>query len=246
MHSLRRRWGCTQRRRRLELCCAQRGRRLEQRRRAQRRRRLEQRRAAQRRRRVQQRRRRRLQQRRGPHRQRGSCRFGGGRRTAVGTFTSGSSFEVEGAPQRRPRHAYRSPRALAVLPEEAGHMRSCTVLIRQRKRGTCGLVPRALAPPEEAGHMRSCTGLAWVALSANGRRMRDVEFLLPTVSSLLQQPHVQTDVLIAYRLLAATKTTYSSHRVLIAYRLLAATTTTYSSRRVLIAYRLLAATTTTR
>ena len=78
-------------------------------------------------------------------------------------------------------------------------MRSCTVLIRQRQRDTWGLVPRALALPEAAGHMRSCTCLAWLALSANGRRVRVVEFLLlsvsafllPIVPSPLQRPHIQ-------------------------------------------------------
>ena len=69
----------------------------------------------------------------------------------------------------RPCHVHRSLRSLGLLPEEAGHMRSCTVLIRQWERDTWGFVPRAFAP----------------LLEANGRRMRDIEYLSFTVCLLL-------------------------------------------------------------
>ena len=81
----------------------------------------------------------------------------------------------------KPRHAYRSPRALADLPEEGGHMRSCTVLIRQRQRDTRGLVPRALALPEAS----------WLALSAVVKvHVQPAVFLLP-IDPLLLPPLAQ-------------------------------------------------------
>ena len=69
----------------------------------------------------------------------------------------------------RPCHVHRSLRSVGLLPEEAGHMRSGTVLIRQWERDTWGFVPRAFAP----------------LLEANGRRMRDIEYLSLTVCPLL-------------------------------------------------------------
>ena len=81
-----------------------------------------------------------------------------------GTGSASAAFCVP-----RPRHVHRSLRSLGLLPEEAGHMRSCTVLIRQWERDTWGFVPRAFAP----------------LLEANGRRVRDIEYLSPTVCPLL-------------------------------------------------------------
>ena len=81
-----------------------------------------------------------------------------------GTGSASAAFCVP-----RPCHVHRSLRSLGLLPEEAGHMRSCTVLIRQWERDTWGFVPRAFAP----------------LLEANGRRMRDIEYLSLTVCPLL-------------------------------------------------------------
>ena len=69
-------------------------------------------------------------------------------------------------------------------------MRSCTVLIRQWERDTWGFVPRAFTP----------------LLEANGRRMRDIEYLSLTVCPLLYKSstHVHNEALIVCCLCLAT------------------------------------------
>ena len=69
----------------------------------------------------------------------------------------------------RPRHVHRPRWSLGFLPETVGLMRSCIVLVRQWEWDTWGYVPRAFAP----------------LLEANGRRMRDIEYLSLTVCPLL-------------------------------------------------------------